>query len=155
MALEINEIKLKLCSYCAYQERSVLEAKNKINEFDLDEYATEELLKYLNTEGFLNDERFATTFAGSKFRQKKWGKNKIRLSLLQKGIDTLLCESAIAEINDEDYFAAMLTLLQKKATLLDEPDIYKFRLKLYNFVKSKGYDNDMIWKGIREIESNQ
>ncbi len=34
----------------------------------------DELLAYLITEGFLNEERFAKAFAGGKFRIKKWGR---------------------------------------------------------------------------------
>ncbi len=151
MTSEIQEVKLKLCSYCAYQERSTLEVESKMNEFDLLKNDREDLLDYLVNEGFLDDHRFAMTFAGSKFRLKKWGKYKIRVSLQQKGIPDDLCDEALNEISDEDCFNAMLHLLEKKAMTLDEPDIYKFRLKLYNFVKSKGYENEMIWKGIGEV----
>ena len=136
MTSEIQEVKLKLCSYCSYQERSTLEVETKMRDFDLNEKDKEDLLDYLVDEGFLDDHRFAMTYAGSKFRLKKWGKFKIRISLQQKGIPDYLCDEALSEISDEDCYEAMLNL---------------FRLKLYNFVKSKGYDNEMIWKGIGEV----
>lgn len=152
MTSELEEVKIKLCSYCAYQERSSTEVVRKMQEFDLSENEREDMTSFLVNEGYLDDKRFATTFAGSKFRQKKWGKQKIMIGLIQKGIDRCLCEQVLTEISDEEYYSAMLSLLEKKAALLDEPDIYRFRLKLYNFVKSKGYENEMIWRGIREIE---
>ncbi|HCM75832.1 MAG TPA: RecX family transcriptional regulator, partial [Cytophagales bacterium] len=67
----------KIYHYCAYQERSHKEVRNKLYDYGLWGSEVEDLLTRLITEDFLNEERFAKSFAGGKFRMKKWGRIKI------------------------------------------------------------------------------
>ena len=63
----------KIKHYCAYQERSHYEAKQKLYSFGLYSNEVEDLLSRLIEEDYLNEERFAEQFAGGKFRMKQWG----------------------------------------------------------------------------------
>jgi regulatory protein len=72
-----TEAKGKIQRYCAYQERSHQEVRNKLYSFGLYSDEVDNLLTDLITDGFLNEERFAKAFAGGKFRMKKWGRIKI------------------------------------------------------------------------------
>jgi regulatory protein len=75
------EAHAKIQRYCAYQERSHKEVKNKLYEYGLYPGQVDELLSQLISEGFLNEERFAKAFAGGRFRMKKWGRLKIKNEL--------------------------------------------------------------------------
>src|SRR6478736_2106800 len=82
----VSESIARIYRYCAYQERSHQEVKNKLYEFGLTTDEVDELLSKMITEGFLNEERFAKAFAGGKFRIKKWGRLKIVRELESQGL---------------------------------------------------------------------
>ena len=65
--LTVEQARQKILRYCAYQERCHQEVKNKLYELGLNSSDTDEMLSYLITEGFLNEERFAKLFAGTVF----------------------------------------------------------------------------------------
>jgi regulatory protein len=84
-----------------------------MREFLLIPEAKEEILLYLIKENFLNEERFAKSYVRGKFYIKKWGKNKIKLNLLQKGISEKLILKSFSEINQEDYVKELKLLIEK------------------------------------------
>ena len=108
-----EEIKQKLVNYCVYQDRCHAEVEQKMREFLLIPEAKEEILLYLIKENFLNEERFAKSYVRGKFYIKKWGKNKIKLNLLQKGISEKLILKSFSEINQEDYVKELKLLIEK------------------------------------------
>ena len=77
-----KEIKQKLVNYCVYQDRCHYEVELKMREFVLIPEAKDEILLYLIQENYLNEERFAKSYARGKFYIKRWGKNKIKQNLI-------------------------------------------------------------------------
>src|SRR5579863_890568 len=84
--LSTQEAIVKIARYCAYQERSHQEVRNKLFNYGLRSTSVDEILSHLITEGFLNEGRYAKAFAGGKFRIMKWGKLKIRKALEISGV---------------------------------------------------------------------
>jgi regulatory protein len=76
----------KIKHYCAYQERSHQETKDRLYGYGLSTKDVEVLLSKLIEEDYLNETRFATLFAGGHFRTKKWGRVKIAYELKQKRV---------------------------------------------------------------------
>ncbi len=92
---------LKVMQYCAYQERCKQELLRKMRDLDVMTEDQEDMLLYLEEEGFWDEARFAVAFAGGKFRVKRWGKIKIAKALRQKGVPQNLIERAFrSEISD-------------------------------------------------------
>ena len=71
-----EQARLKAEAYCAYQERSQSEIRNKLYEWGLHQKDVEEIISELIGENFLNEERFALAYTLGKFRIKGWGKNQ-------------------------------------------------------------------------------
>ncbi|MDA7625775.1 RecX family transcriptional regulator, partial [bacterium] len=115
----------KLQKYCAYQERCHQEVRTKL--IDLGCYGDdlEEVITSLITENFLNEERFAQSYARGKFRFKKWGRVRIRQELKFRKISTYCLKKAMEEINDEEYFEVIKTLLLKKNKVVRETNLFK------------------------------
>ena len=67
----------KAADYCAYQERSQQQVRDKLYDYGLHSDQVEEALSELIQQGFINEERFAIAYAGGKFRMKGWGRKKI------------------------------------------------------------------------------
>ncbi len=93
----LTKAKQKIAHYCAYQERCQQEVRSKLYQYGLYKNQVEETLAWLITEGYLNEERFAKTFAGGKFRVKKWGKLKIEQALKQKQLSSYCIRKGMAE----------------------------------------------------------
>src|SRR5688500_923655 len=98
--LTAQQAKERIQQYCAYQERSHLEVRNKLYSFGLYRGDVDEILAGLITDGFLNEERFAKAFAGGKFRMKKWGRIKITHALESKGVSSNCIRIGLREIDD-------------------------------------------------------
>jgi regulatory protein len=111
----------------------------------------DELLSYLITEGFLNEERFAKAFTGGKFRIKKWGRIKITHALESKGLTRNCIRIGLKEIGEEDYSRALHELLKAKIAELDETNIFVLRDKASKYVILKGYEPDLVWKVLKEL----
>lgn len=146
-----EQAKQKALHYCAYQERSHQEVKNKLYEMGLRSSEVDELLTYLITEGFLNEERFAKTFAGGKFRQKKWGRIKIVHALEGKGLTKNCIRIGLKEIDEQDYEATLLDLLTSKMQTLEEENIFTLRDKLSKYAIAKGFEPELVWKQIKAL----
>lgn len=141
----VTEIRDKLAKYCAYQERCQWEVENKLNEFNLIPEAWDEIMIYLIQNKFLNEERFAKSFARGKFNQKNWGRIKIRVELKKRKIPTKLIEAALKEIDENDYWETLKNLYEKKKnTLKSERESFKKKAKIRNYLLQKGYEADLI-----------
>lgn len=145
------EAKAKAMAYCAYQERSQQEVRNKLYEYGLTPDEVENLIAELIGENFINEERFAKAYAGGKFRIKKWGRIKIRQGLKLHKISDYCLRKGMAEIDPDDYYETLKELLRKKTAGLTEKDPFALRTKLVRYAAGKGYEQDIIWDAINEI----
>jgi len=140
-----NEAIEKMKKYCAYQERCQSEVRQKLYGFGLNNDEIENALCSLIEQNFINEERFAKTFARGKFRQKKWGKVKIKQHLKQKQISDYCIKTALEEIDTEDYLATLDLVLSKKEELLNEENNFINKQKIAKHAINKGFENDLVW----------
>ena len=152
--LSQDEALLKMQHYCAYQERCQDEVRSKLIECGVYGEVLENIIAELITDNFLNEERFAKTFATGKFRQKKWGLRKIQTALKSKGVSDSLIAKALQTIDKNHYRQSLHDLLEKKAKTLKETDPLKRRMKLQNFLLTKGYEPEMVIDAVKAISGN-
>lgn len=143
-------IKKKIYHYCAYQERCHQEVRSKLYDLGLGSADVDEMLSHLIAEGYLNEERFARTFAGGKFRLKNWGKIKIIQALESKGLTQNCIKAGLSEIDDKDYINTIESLLLKKLNHVDEPNLYSRRDRLASYLIRKGFEPDAVWTIVKE-----
>jgi len=147
-----QQAKVKAAKYCAYQERTQQEVRDKLYSYGLYADAVEEVLSELISDGFVNEERFAQAFVRGKFRSNKWGRIKIEIGLRQKGISDYCIRSGLQEISEADYTDTLKSLIQKKWNSLKGEDSYPRKHKTARFVQGKGYESDLIWKILADFE---
>ncbi len=136
---------LKIKQYCAYQERCHSEVKDRLYSYGLHKKEVDEITATLISENYLNEERFAKQFAGSKFRMKKWGRNKIKQALRQKQISEYCIKKALKEIDDMEYKRTFEKLAEQKLkTLKSEKNIFIKKRKLQDYLLMKGYESDLM-----------
>lgn len=136
----------KIASYCAYQERTQQEVRKRLDKWDIYGDDAEELIAELITQGYLSEERFATSFAGGKFRVMGWGKRKITQELKQRGITGYNLNKALANITPDDYKSRLVELLDKKRGLIRDDNPLIIKQKLVRYALSKGYESNLIWE---------
>ena len=142
----------KIKHYCAYQERSHAETREKLYSFGLYKHEVETLLTRLIEENYLNEERYAIAFAGGKFRMKQWGRVKIKYELQQNRVSAYCIKKAMAAIDEEDYQKTLQKLAAAKlATLKSEKNIFVKKTKLRNYLMQKGYEPAMIMEIVNRI----
>jgi regulatory protein len=142
--------KVKAESYCAYQERSQYEVRNKLYEWGLHQREVEEIISELIADNFLNEERFARAYTLGKFRIKGWGKNKIKQGLKIKRVPDKMIAKALLAIDQDEYMSKLKSLLEKKQATLKESDLFKVRYLLSKYAAQKGYEQDLVGDAIRD-----
>jgi regulatory protein len=136
--MDIKEAYQKAAAYCAYQDRCSAELREKFRAWEVPEAVAGPVLARLTEEKFLDEARYARSFAGGKFRANKWGKVKIRYALRQKGIASGLIEEALAQIEEGEYRATLQKLASAKKMAKDKWPA------LYRSLVAKGYEPELV-----------
>jgi regulatory protein len=139
----------KVRGYCAYQERCQQEVRDKLYELGLHQEEVEQGITVLIGEGFVNEERFATAYAGGKFRIKKWGKVKIRAGLKARKISEYCIKKALAAIDDYEYEKVLQKTISdgmKKASRHKEPLRTRAAVR---YAISHGFEPEQVWSAVK------
>lgn len=140
----------KLQRYCAYQDRCHQEVRSKLIDLGVYGDVLERVIADLITDNFLNEERFAKSYAGGKFRVKKWGRVRILRELKLRKISPYCIKKAMLEIPDVDYQETLSLLIEKKNRAIEETNLFKRRAKIAQYLLYKGYESPIIWKTLKE-----
>lgn len=150
-----EEAHAKAKHYCAYQERSHQEVKEKLYGFGLYKKDVEDILSRLIEEDYLNEERFACLFAGGKFRMKQWGRVKIMYELKQKRISPYNIRIAMKQIDEEDYMATLQKLAAAKWESLRNEQHFTRQAKTQQYLLQKGFEPALIREAIAAVRPAQ
>jgi len=142
--IDEHAARAKAGHYCSYQERSQQEVRDKLYEWGQPANVVENIISGLISDNFLNEERFAKAYATGKFRQKGWGKVKIKQGLKFKQVPDVLIKKALQSIPDDEYLLMLQKVLTKKDVALSEKNLYKRRYKLQQYALGRGYEGDLI-----------
>lgn len=147
----------KLRHYCAYQERCHKEVREKLYGYGLHRAEVEEAISVLIGEDYLNEERFATAFAGGHFRVKQWGKVKIGHELKLKGVSDYCIRKALKEIDEEDYFRTIRELARRKRRELEGKGLrdHQLRYKITQYMMQRGFESSLVQEVLRDLGEGQ
>lgn len=148
----LAEATKKIEHYCAYQERCHQEVLQKLKGMRMIPEAIDHIMVHLIQENYLNEARFAKSFVRGKFRIKKWGKNRIVRELKQRNITTLNIQSALAEIEEEEYQNTLDALARKRWTLLSGTNLQKRKKKLVEYLLYRGWENHLVYEKLQELQ---
>ncbi|HEX9981389.1 MAG TPA: regulatory protein RecX [Flavobacterium sp.] len=151
--LSVTEALRKLEHYCAYQERCHEEVIVKLRSLSVPQDVIDEILVHLIQHNFLNEERFARTFARGKHTIKKWGKSRIVNELKARGISQFNINAALKELPQEDYDITFHSLAERHWETITEKNVMKKRKKFCDFLLRKGYESDLIYNKMKQLET--
>src|SRR5688572_2837432 len=136
----------KARKYCAYQERSQQEVRDKLYELGLHKKEVEQGIALLIEEGFLNEQRFAVAFAGGKFRINHWGRVKIRMALRSKKVTEYCIREALKQIPENEYNRVIEAIIKKRMKQVKYTDTLKRNYSVAQYLVGRGFEPELVWK---------
>ena len=138
-----------LCAKREYCRSEIL--KKAETALEGDRQAAQEMLNSLVADRFVDDARYAAAFARERSSLTGWGPEKIRYSLMMKGISKTDIAAALEEVDQDAAEAKLLKLLTaKRNALLGDPYI---KFKLIKYALSRGYRYDEVAPAVERILS--
>ena len=149
--MTVSEATKKIEYYCAYQERCHKEVVEKLVSYGMFSDAREHIIAHLIQENYLNEERFAKSFARGKFKIKKWGKNRIVQELKHRNISKYNIQIALKEISEKEYLSTLDSIAKKRWLEIKESHPLKKKKKLVSYLTYRGWESHLIYEKIGEL----
>ena len=141
---------LNILSKASQSEKKIRE---KLNE-DFEEDTVDDVIDFLKKYNFINDGELASKIVNTNVNLNKYGKNKIKQNLYNKGIEKSAIDEAISEIDYNAEFENALYLAQKRYDRVKNEDPKKAYAKIANHLAYKGFNYDIIKSVLNKIFKN-
>lgn len=139
-----NEAMQIAMKFCGYRERSNKEVETKLKSKNFNQSTIRNCINRLIELDFLNNIRFSKSFSRGKNNNNRWGKNKIKFHLKNKGLSDDEIKIGIESIDEESY----LDILKRNIELYNKKKGEPERNKLIGHLINKGYEMDLILRYI-------
>lgn len=142
----------RAAKFCSSGEKCKYDVSLRLIAWGLEESEAEKAIEYLERNGFIDDKRYARLFVHDKLKFNKWGRMKISYALKQKGISIEIINTALDNIDKDQYDEILDQLVLTKAKSLGSLQSYANKAKLLRFATQRGFLTDEIYSAIRRIE---
>lgn len=127
--------------------RKQLEDKLKQGEYPQE--CIEEALAYVESYGYIDDERYARDFIEYQIQNKS--RNRIEMDLMKKGISKEIVQKAFESLQElgveQDEMELIVKLLKKKKYNANTATMQE-QQKMYGFLYRKGFHSDVISRAL-------
>jgi Uncharacterized protein conserved in bacteria len=129
-------------------EKEVIE---KLKEKGYGENAINISIEFLRQYNFINDTNYTKAYIKDKLNS--YGSQKIKYTLIQKGISKEIIEDILADADKDNERNTAINLAKKKLDVIrkKESDNYKISGKLYRYLMSRGYGYDIVNEVVKEV----
>ena len=127
------------------------EMQNKLIEKGYDSESVGIAINFLKEYNFINDNNYVKMYI--KDRISTQGKQKIKYSLIRKGISADIIEEFLEDIESEDEKSAAIELAKKKYKSISRTETDRFKLwnKLCRYLVGRGYDYSVSKEVVNEV----
>lgn len=129
--------------------KTEFELRMKLKNSYIDDEIIDETIKYIYSLDLLNDKDYAYSYAQDKSKFNRWGKNKIKFKLKEKGVPDKYIDSALETISDDNELKNIRKDKEAKERSL-KPNAKNRKAKIMNFLYRRGYSISLINKVIDE-----
>ena len=150
-SFSLEEAQKKIEHYCAYQERCHQEVVQKLRQMKMIPQAIDVIIGKLIQENYLNETRFAQSFARGKFRIKKWGKNRILRELKLRHISDYNIKKGMKEIPDSDYETTFYELFEKRKKAVAHLPKNEQKKKIISYLNYRGWEQHKIYSALNDF----
>ncbi len=144
----------KIEYFCSYQERCHEEVIAKLRSMKMEQDEIDSIMAHLIGSNFLNEERFASSFARGKHRIKNWGRIRIVNELKFKKISQTLINIALMEITPEEYAVNFHALAERHWETILETNALKKKKQFCDYLLRRGYESHLVFEKVKEFVSS-
>lgn len=111
------------------------------------------VIKEFRQKNYLNDEKFARKFANDKMRLNRWGPEKIKAKLSEKGLEYKLIEKVLDRLSNDLELSKICVdlVLKRRRHFIRESDDFKRKQKIAAYLQRKGFPFDSINRALPDI----
>ncbi|MDP1848359.1 MAG: RecX family transcriptional regulator [Solirubrobacteraceae bacterium] len=132
------------------RDRTAAEIRRHLAGKDIGAPAVDAAVAELERMGYLDDARYARTFAEDRRALDAWGLERIERRLLELGIDREHIAAAIGDRDGEAELEAALELLRRRVR--EVPASERERERALGMLVRKGYDLELAYDAVRAFE---
>jgi regulatory protein len=136
--------------YLSRRDRTIHEVRRHLEGRMVEPDAIEQAVAELQEQGYLDDARYARTYAEDRRALDGWGPDRIARKLAQAGVDPDFVEAALAGRGRAEELEAAVTVLRQKLRVAPEDD--RGRDRALGMLARRGYDLDLAYEAIRAFE---
>ncbi len=129
------------------RDRTEAEVRRHLGARDLDEASIEGAIEALLRQGYVDDARYARTFAEDRRALDDWGPERIERRLLELGVAAEHIAEALAGRDASDELEAAVALLRRRWRV--PPDTDRERERALRVLVRKGYDLELAYDAVR------
>ena len=144
-------------NYLSYRDRTEHEMRDKLQEKEFSAPVIEEVIERLYELDYLDDTAYAERYARERFERKGYGPRRIRRELRRRGVGPHDIEDAAAVVFDrETAMEKARGHAQKRLShLAREPDPWKRRKKLSDYLLRRGFDYEIVRQIVDETAEEE
>ncbi|GAX91801.1 regulatory protein RecX [Effusibacillus lacus] len=146
--LQAKELAIR---YISARSRSRQQVLSYLIRKEIPQEVAEVAVKFLESQGYLNDDEFASEFVRQRLEAKPRGRRMIRWELQQKGIHNDTIERAMAVYGDEVEAAKRLLSRMSLQKGKDREQNRKTEQRIARFLASKGFSAETIQSILKNI----
>ena len=104
---------------------------------------------------YLDDQRFAVNFTGTRMEINLEGSYRIKHGLKERGVDSAIVEKIFTSLEEENSFYGVIEkAVEKQIRIKGVPSSQKDVDRIMAYLTRKGFKTDMILKVTRELREN-
>lgn len=139
-----NDAMIRLTAKCAGAEYCRADIRKMMSRWELPEGVADKIIKRLQDERYIDEQRYAHAFVRDKFRYNHWGWIRIEQELKRRGIAQEYIDEAKEEISEDANLEALRKIIDTKRRTVKGKNEYEVNAKLFRFALSRGFSYEDI-----------
>lgn len=148
---DLKKLLYAMQRHCVLGERCRRDIKQKLEKKEVDSISIDKIIGWLESEKFVDEERYASAFCNDKFKFNHWGRLKIKAELFVKEVPYPYILSGLKRITPFEYRKKIFYLSEKKLKHTQADNVYTLRDKIARHLYSKGFEPDIFWPLLKEL----
>jgi regulatory protein len=124
----------------------------KLKQLGMFPIAIDTIVGKLIEDNYLNETRFAKSFARGKFRIKGWGKLRITRELKIRQISEYNIKLGLKEITESEYNTVFWSLFEKQKKATQGDSIPSRKRKILHFFIYRGWETHKVYEALNLLE---
>jgi regulatory protein len=104
----------KALNYLSYSQHSKQSLTKKLKKAGFEDHYIDHAVHNLEKTGLVDDKKHALNLCDYYYKKKFYGKNRVVLELIKKGIDNDMAKQAAEDSCPDDFYDSILRLIDKK-----------------------------------------